>query len=613
MGKIRVGRRLVKTVCRLFSVCLYLIPVAYLLFSLAILYFIRSHDYDSLIQAYRTRWPAAFDAGTVATTCFTPAWYGLVKAWSLVAGAVLLLVLAGYVLLSGRVWLYCERCCRETGAVVRVMREVYRGLSGREKALLFGLFGAILVYRGYFFEAFPLHTDELASYLFFVRPGPFIAVTSYPIPNNHVLFSLFCSIIARVPMLSPKAVMRLPSLAGDLLVLYGLFCLFTRWDGFLRGFLVVAGVAFCYYTSYYAVQGRGYEWQVGCALVGLLSGLECFVSPRAAERRGFALFLLSAVAGFYINPTFVYHFLALLLFIGYWLWRKRDVKGAFLLARGLVFIGGLVGLFYLPVILASGWHALVSNYYVTGFSSYRELAGDFSSFTYILKDGSYYGRAGMYFGLAFLAACFFFYRRGWITGRFYSYSAGYLLAVCGALFLLILYSRMYPLERGLCYWILAANVLFVNIVYDMVRRLVPGRVVAVMAIFLVLKIGGSLRGLYWERFSVGRRKEVVTYYTIRKDLERLGGMHPASWQIMNSDDFYSMYVREYLLERGSDAAVVFDRAAARAQVVFLPDHYRSKFDLRGYVLWGDKRITVVGERPADKTLSIYVGKETARP
>ena len=599
-----------KTVAQLFCVSLYLLPVVYLLFSLLLLYLIRTFADAPISYSYSGRQSGDFDVTRFSTPWYTPEWYALVKAWAVEAGVGLSAVLVTYVFFSRRVWRFCERCVFEVSAAIRVMRAVFWRLGRREKTLLLGLFGVILVYRVYFFLTFPLHTDELASYLFFVRPGAWVTVTSYPIPNNHVLFNLCCWVIARIPVLSPKAVMRLPSIAGDLLVLYGLFCVFVRWDGFWRGFIVVAGVAFCYYTSYYAVQGRGYEWQVGCALVGLLSGLTCFVWPGAAERRGYALFVLSSVAGFYINPTFVYAFVALVLFAGYWLWRKRDVQGALLLMGGVGIIVGMVLLLYLPLILASSWHALVSNHYVTGAASYRELAGRFSEFTFILKDGSYYGRAGMYFALAFMVACFLLYRWRWIGGQFYVYAAGYLLAVAGALLLLIGYSRMYPLERGLCYWILGANVLFVNVVYDVVRgRFAPGRVVPVMMLFLAVKLAGSLRGLYWERWSIGQRKEVVQYYTIRRDLEQLGSLHPAMWQVTNSDDYYSMYVREYLIEReGNDAAVVLDGTKARGQVLFLPDQYRADFDLRGYTIWGDRRITVVGDQPADKTLSIYIVK-----
>jgi len=607
----------VKTVAQL---CLFLLPVVYLLFSLFLLLFIRGWDYSRLTHWYNLRWPMAFDAGTVAATCFTPAWYGFVKTWALTGGLLLVVVLGLYLVFAGQVWRFCGRCCSEAGIGLRAMGKVYRGLSRQEKGFLFALFGTILVYRGYFFFSFPLHPDELASYLFFVRSGPFITVTSYPIPNNHILFNGFCSLMAMIPGLPIKAVMRLPSIAGDLFVLYALFCLFVRWDGFWRGIIVVAGVAFCYYTSYYAIQGRGYEWQVGFALAGLVSGLECFV--RGRDRRGFGWFVLSAVAGLYLNPTSVYALLALVLFIGYWLLRKRDWSGLLLLVRGGILIFFLVMLAYLPVILASGWHALTANEYVTGFADYRELAAHFSSFTYVLKDGSYYGRAGMYFGLAFLAACFIFYRRGWIGGGLYSYSAEYLLAVIGSLVVLILFSRMYPLERGLCYWILGANVLFVNVVYDGVRRWVPAkRILGVMVLFLVVKIGGSLRGLVWERFSIGQRKDVVLQRSVWRDLERLGSLRPVSWQILYPDDFYSMYLREWLIEhpgrdvgmfdrervRG-DSTVFLDRGGLSGQVVFLPDHWRDGKDLGGYQLWAEGRVTVVGDLPADKTLSIYLRK-----
>jgi hypothetical protein len=611
MRKVPGYLRLAKAGMDILCAGLFLFPVFYLLLSLTILCFVRRRDYSSILHWYSDTWPEAFDVQTMATNCFTPSWYNFLKTYSMAGGALVLILLFLYLAYSRPVWRFCRKFFEETGMVLRLLSRTFRSRSPQEKGILLSLFGLILLYRIYFFSAFPLHTDELCSYLFFARSGPFIAITSYPIPNNHVFFNLFCSLLSRIPYLSPKAVMRLPSMAGDLLLLYGLFCLFTRWGGFRRGIIVVAGVAFCYFTSYFAVQGRGYQWQELCALVSILSCWECLLC--GGERRGFALFVVSSVAGFYINPTFAYHFLALILFFGYLLIVRRDRGGLRFFVRGLLIVMMAVALFYLPLILVSGWKALTGNEYVTGAKSFYELAAGYWEFTFLLKDMTYYGRAGMYFFLGTLIVSFLLYRYKKISGPFYFYSLVYFFAVVLALVLLILYTKMYPLERSLCYWILAVNILFVNIVYDVILRFAPGRASWLVAIFLAVKITGSLRGIYWERFGIVERKEVILYHKISKDLKELGGLHPANWQITNSDDFYSMYLKEYLIECGGTGKVILDRVAARAQVLFLPDLYRPSVDLRGYILWKDKRITVVGETPADKTLSIYVARTVLRP
>src|SRR5579864_3248526 len=147
MGKNRVGRRLAKTVADLFCIGLFLLPVVYLLLSLILLFFIHQRDYPLLLRWYRNSFPEAFDGDAVAAACFTPAWYGWVRSWSLVLGLTLLIVLAVYLLFGRRVWRFCRTFLSEAGGVMRMMREVFRNCSGRERAVLFGLFGLILLYR----------------------------------------------------------------------------------------------------------------------------------------------------------------------------------------------------------------------------------------------------------------------------------------------------------------------------------------------------------------------------------------------------------------------------------------------------------------------------------
>ena len=79
------------------------------------------------------------------------------------------------------------------------------------KIITAGLVTVLLIVRGWYLLNYPLGTDEIASYDYFVREGV-VAITSYyPIPNNHIFYNLLAWPLAQAG-LSPRLVMRLPTL-----------------------------------------------------------------------------------------------------------------------------------------------------------------------------------------------------------------------------------------------------------------------------------------------------------------------------------------------------------------------------------------------------------------
>jgi len=568
---------------RVLCVFLFLVPVAFIVLGCVMVRFIGQNSYPAVLKWYAKWQPEGYDVHVIGARCFTPRVFGIVSGYQWVITGVLILGGIWYCLFGRRVWAFLQQLMEEGGAVIGGMAKVFRRMNGRQRTAALLLFMAIGVYRVYFYLVFPMYPDEVFSYLFFARQGVLVTLTNYILPNNHIALNLIGAVLDKTGGLSPRAVMRLPSLMGDLLLFSGIFCLFMRWDGFKRAFTVVGGVAFCYYTSYFATQGRGYELQIVCALVSGLSGWTCFCGPTRHLRKGYALFIFFSVIGLYLNPTFLYHIMAMALMCGYCL-LKRGEGGWAVLVRAFVAIGLLALLFYLPILLGGGWGGLVISDLGKS-KSFSELVHTFRVVPFMIKDISYYGMVGFLFVCLFFVYGIYLYWTGKLRREFYDASLAYLLSLAGSLLLWTLINRIYPYERTLCFAILGLYVLFVNVCYDW-ALLYLGRVTPWMiGCFLLVRISGSVRGMFWSRYSPESRFEVIDHRMIEDDLRALDGLHPSSWHIWNSDDYYAMYLKLYLIDHDRKDRVILKRDGAEGDVIFLPAWARDGYSPKGYRLW----------------------------
>lgn len=584
-------------------VFLFLVPAIFITFSFVMLVFIGWNSYPAVLKWYGSLQPEGFDLPTIAANCFTPRHFRMVTDFRWAIIAVLAAGGGCYLLFSRRIWAFVQQLVDEIGAVFNSMAAVFQEMTRQQRMAVWLLFTGIGIYRLYFYFAFPMHPDEVCSYLFFARQGVLVTTTNYVLPNNHILLNLLCAILNKVVSLPPKAIMRLPSMIGDMILFAGVFCLFSRGHDFKRAFVVVGGTAFCYYTSYYAVQGRGYELQIICALISGLAGWKCFCGPCRHSRKGFGMFVVFSVAGLYLNPTFCYHVTAMGLLCGYCLLKRRE-KGWTLLIRAMLLIGLWTLLLYLPVLLMGGWGGLVQNSLDPN-EGFRGLLHGYRTIPFMIKDITYYGMAGFLFVCLFSALAVYLYRKKRLAGEFYDGSLIYLISLAGSLTLWTLYTRVYPYERTLCFAILGLYILFVNICYDL-GRLYAGRVTPWMiGCFLLIKVTGSIRGLYQARYSPGSRYEVVNYRVIGEDLDELDGLHPSSWQVWDSDSFYAMYLRLHLAYHNRKERVMVKRDSVAGDVIFLPGWAKGTYSTRGYRLWKFRALPSGDERYTDSTY-IYV-------
>lgn len=590
---------------------IWIVPVVYLVYSLVIVWFVSGHDYAFLLQWYSRNRPDAFDVETIARDCMTGRWHDWIKTHRLVLLGLISAVLLLYLVFWRPIFSFISRLVDEIARIFRFLGDSFRACNRKERGWLFILFGGILAYRIYLLVAIPLEIDEVTSYVYFVRQGFWFTLINYPIPNNHILLNAICSLLNKASFLPAELVMRLPSMTADLFLFYGIFCLFRYWGGFQRAVIVVAGVAFCHLLSFYAVQGRGYQLQVLCVVVSGMSCWAYFFSSEWSRRSGYPLFILSSVAGFYINPLFVYHFLAMIFLCSALFIRRRQYGDIAIFARALVTIAVLTGILYLPLILGSSWQAITDNRYVSAGRPWHNLADDLGILVYDVKYDFYYGMGSVFLlaGGVVLSLILYFGNR--LRGRFYHYAFTYFVAVLLSLACIILYKKIYPLERSLCFLVLAFNVFFVNVCYDMARRYLSARgVLVALSVFILVKVAGSVRLLYWDSFALRNNERVRLYPVIQKDITELFRLHPSSWQITDSEDFYPDYLRLNLAREGRNDRVVFSRAEAIGDVIFLPEAYSgSAISLKGYTRWAEKRRSGISE---GEYLTIYVSDDLLR-
>ncbi len=199
----------------------------------------------------------------------------------------------------------------------------------------------------------PVNTDETYCYEYFTSRNPLISLTSYPAPNNHILFSYISSVIHLLVPWKLYA-LRLPSLLFSLTNIFILaFYLKRNHNNYViaASLILILG---SFYPLFYALQGRGY------ALYLLLTTVFTILIIDIWNKKEFRFpitFIVISILGFYTIPTFLYPFLfffVTLLFI---------IPFSKLLKIG-IYIGLGILLLYLPIIVLFDIDNLINNDFI---------------------------------------------------------------------------------------------------------------------------------------------------------------------------------------------------------------------------------------------------------
>lgn len=209
------------------------------------------------------------------------------------------------------------------------------------------------VYYGWHLFALDPWYDELYTYYSFICRGPVYAAIHWPVPNNHVFYSVLsaCLNVFQNPFISLRGISWLAAL-GNLILLYRL------GRRFFDKPLAFGGVVF--YASLFlvnslSIQGRGYTLAAFFYLSALLMLYEICVEERN-ELRYLVVFSLSLTAGLYTLTSSVYWVLPVCFVGGCFLLLRKQWKRLWkLVAASLIAAANTFGLYSIL------WLAIGSN------------------------------------------------------------------------------------------------------------------------------------------------------------------------------------------------------------------------------------------------------------
>lgn len=194
-----------------------------------------------------------------------------------------------------------------------------------EITAFFVLLFVMAVYYGWRMFALTPWYDELYTYYYFISNGPAYAAIHWPLPNNHVGYSVLSGFLNYLgnPYIGLRGVSYLCALANMTLI-------FTIGRKYLIKWMSVTAVLFYIsmnLVNQLAVQGRGYALGVTCYLTAFLC-LTKICQQEKVKKKVYLIFALCLTLGLYAIPSNVYWVILLCL-----------TGGSFLLYAGITEAG----------------------------------------------------------------------------------------------------------------------------------------------------------------------------------------------------------------------------------------------------------------------------------
>lgn len=229
--------------------------------------------------------------------------------------------------------------------------DLLKSLSNSEKFIFYIVFASFAAIYAFFSATLPIYYDEAWTYLVFTRKGVIESATYYPMPNNHVFFSILTAIFSLVKIF-PTLQIRLVSALSALLAGF-IFWRLLRDSSKTAAILASVFLMSLFGFFHYAVLARGYALQTLFVILAVYSLQSYFTTPDKKYR---LFYVLAMVGGFWTIPTFLYP--GVILHIALFFVLNRNIKQWFQATSQLI-IG--LWLVYFPLILRNGLSALVSN------------------------------------------------------------------------------------------------------------------------------------------------------------------------------------------------------------------------------------------------------------
>lgn len=228
-----------------------------------------------------------------------------------------------------------------------------QGKKDMESVIFLLLLLVMAIYYGWRLFALTPWYDELYTYYFFISRGPVYAAIHWPLPNNHVGFSVLSAIL---DLFGNAAVgLRGVSWISSLISLCLLFAIGKKC--FPKGFALAAPLLYSSMelVNQLAVQGRGYAL-ASCLYLTAFYELIQIVKCKETEKRHYIVLACAFIWAIYTLPSSVYFVMPLCIIGGGWLLLERRIKEFWQL-----FVTALISAVCVTGLYAIIWLAIGSN------------------------------------------------------------------------------------------------------------------------------------------------------------------------------------------------------------------------------------------------------------
>jgi hypothetical protein len=229
------------------------------------------------------------------------------------------------------------------------------GLLANAPAIAFISFVGIVYIIGMFTNK-PWY-DELYTYYSFIERGPVYAAIHWPVPNNHVGYSVVSALLNFLgnPYVSLRGISVLAGIA-NLMLIYRL-CLNFMDEYFSMAAMALYSGAFLVLRL--AIQGRGYTLATTCLLLAASAVYRIAIGD--CRTRNYVLFAFALCFGLYIVPSSLYWVIPVCVTGGLYLLLKKRFPDLIKLILSGVIAAVMTFFLYLVIWLAIGANLLCKD------------------------------------------------------------------------------------------------------------------------------------------------------------------------------------------------------------------------------------------------------------
>jgi hypothetical protein len=279
-----------------------------------------------------------------------------------------------------KIFLFSVNVYKGIQEILVEIKRLINELTLIEKIIFISVFIFIFAFRLFHFYQFPLFTDEVFSYVYFVSRGFLVSASYYPGPNNHVFYSELCT-FTDLFFNDPRLIMRLPSFIISMVLSFVLFLSVKKYYGFLTGLFTLVLFSFSDHVNFYSIQGRGY---ILLTFFTFIAGYSLIKYLYGRKDVYLLFFILSSVLGFYTIPVFLYPFLSFAIFTLFIIVSNKWWNDVFRFFIVFGVIAMLVVLFYLPILLCNDFNIITGNAWVAPSKNFSA-----ELFPYLLRVNHY--------------------------------------------------------------------------------------------------------------------------------------------------------------------------------------------------------------------------------